>query len=309
MDNVTHFLIGAVLGQAGLKRKTGLAMPALIIAANIPDIDAPCVVFGVESLAMRRGITHGPIAMLVLPVLLAGALTAFDRWQTRRGVRPPARLPLHFGWLLALCYIGALSHPLFDWFNNYGIRLLEPFSSRWFYGDVLFIIDPWLMAMLGGGIWLSLRRERAGAALWMRPARAAICAAFVYVAINVSISHHSVWDAKMHEPYPKFVVANAVPLTFWRREMLWRTGERYGATPYSLFGPRLRNTSLDGQLIGMNDPRLAGRVEASAAARAFLFWSRMPVAQPSGDNIVLRDQRFLQLPSRSGFEVVLTPKE
>ncbi len=41
MDNVTHSLIGAVLGQAGLKRKTGLAMPALIIAANLPDIDAP----------------------------------------------------------------------------------------------------------------------------------------------------------------------------------------------------------------------------------------------------------------------------
>ena len=44
MDNLTHSLIGAALGQAGLKRKTGLAMPALIIAANLPDIDAGCVV-------------------------------------------------------------------------------------------------------------------------------------------------------------------------------------------------------------------------------------------------------------------------
>lgn len=64
MDNLTHSLIGAVLGQAGLKRKTGLAMPTLIIAANLPDIDATCTVFGMLSLAMRRGVTHGPIAML-----------------------------------------------------------------------------------------------------------------------------------------------------------------------------------------------------------------------------------------------------
>ncbi|MDZ4139597.1 MAG: radical SAM protein [Erythrobacter sp.] len=37
MDNLTHSLVGAVLGQAGLKRTTGLAVPALIIGANLPD--------------------------------------------------------------------------------------------------------------------------------------------------------------------------------------------------------------------------------------------------------------------------------
>ena len=61
MDNVTHSLVGALLGQMGLKRKTGLAMPTLIIAANIPDIDAGCTVLGTVSLAMRRGITHGAV--------------------------------------------------------------------------------------------------------------------------------------------------------------------------------------------------------------------------------------------------------
>ena len=54
MDNLTHSLVGALLGQAGLKRRTGLAMPALIIGANLPDIDAACTVYGIESLAMRR---------------------------------------------------------------------------------------------------------------------------------------------------------------------------------------------------------------------------------------------------------------
>ncbi|WP_427967459.1 metal-dependent hydrolase [Altererythrobacter sp.] len=40
MDNITHSLVGALIGQAGLKKKTGLAMPALVIGANLPDVDA-----------------------------------------------------------------------------------------------------------------------------------------------------------------------------------------------------------------------------------------------------------------------------
>ena len=37
MDNLTHSLVGALIGQAGLKRKTGLAMPPLILGANLPE--------------------------------------------------------------------------------------------------------------------------------------------------------------------------------------------------------------------------------------------------------------------------------
>ena len=55
MDNLTHSLAGALLGQMGLKKLTGRAMPTLIIAANIPDLDAIASVLGTESLAIRRG--------------------------------------------------------------------------------------------------------------------------------------------------------------------------------------------------------------------------------------------------------------
>ena len=91
MDNLTHSLAGAVLGQMGLKRRTGLAMPALIIGANLPDIDAIATVFGTQSLAMRRGLTHGPIALLILPVLLTGALLLWARWRPNaaRWMPPP----------------------------------------------------------------------------------------------------------------------------------------------------------------------------------------------------------------------------
>ncbi len=184
MDNLTHSLVGALLGQMGLKRKTGLAMPTLIIAANLPDIDAVAVLLGGhQHLAIRRGITHGPVAMLLLPLLLWAAMLAWDKWRPS-----DKRLPVHKGWLFALAYIGCLSHPLFDWFNSYGIRLLEPFSSRWFYGDTLFIIDIWIWAAAIFGFCLSLRRERAGRKHWQRPAKTAFLVICGYIFANGAIT-------------------------------------------------------------------------------------------------------------------------
>lgn len=307
MDNLTHSLIGAAIGQAGLKRKTGLAMPALIIAANLPDIDAPCALYGVESLSMRRGITHGPIALLVLPLVLAGLLIAFDRWQARRGKRPEGRLPVHAGWLVALCYLGTFTHPLFDWFNNYGIRLLEPLSSEWFYGDTLFIVDPWIWAMLGGGIWFSRKRERAGVKTSQRPARFAIVATAGYVSLNGLISSLSL----AYYDGPRVAVASAVPIAFWQREVLWRDDcsmarkrcpEHYGRWTDTFFG------DVDYENLGptnMSDPRIAEWSKNDPKARAFLFWSRMPVAELHDDHIILRDQRFMDRRTASQFSVTL----
>src|SRR4051812_24298966 len=108
MDNLTHTLAGAAIGQAGLKRMSGLGMASLMLGANLPDIDVMGLFFG-ENLAWRRGWTHGPLALAVLPAVLASALVGFDRWQSRRGKRPENRRPVAFTPLLLLSYIGALT--------------------------------------------------------------------------------------------------------------------------------------------------------------------------------------------------------
>jgi inner membrane protein len=306
MDNLTHSLIGAALGQAGLKRKTGLAMPALIIGANLPDIDAGCVVYGVESLAMRRGITHGPIAMVLLPLLLAGGLWWFDKWQDRRGTRPRGRAPVHFGWLYALSLIACLTHPLFDWFNNYGVRLLEPFSHQWFYGDTLFIIDPWIIAMLGWGIWYSLRRERAARARWRWPSEVALAGVAAYVMLNMAISSVATTVAAGDVPYARTNVASAVPLAFWRRDVLWRSDDgHYGSMLCT--GTSCRRYPLKVRKVALTDPRIAEWSKNDPAAQAFLFWSRMPIAELHDDRIILRDQRFMDPRTAAQFSVTLRP--
>lgn len=310
MDNLTHSLVGAVLGQMGLKTKTGLAMPTLIIAANLPDIDAACVAYGQLSLAMRRGVTHGPIALVVLPILLWAVMIGFDRWQTRRGKRPSKRLPIDKGWLLALAYIGCLSHPALDWLNNYGVRLLEPFSHRWFYGDTLFIIDLWIWIALALAVWQSLRRERAGRAAWTRPAWIGFSAVCGYVLLNglfTGIAERDVRTALREAgKADALVVASPPPLMFWKRDIFWRTRDRYGSAHLALGARGVAD--IDGKPIGMDDPRVALAVERSAIARAFLFWARMPVANvDSKGRVMISDQRYQNPLSRTQFEVDIDP--
>lgn len=307
MDNLTHSMIGAALGQAGLKRKTGLAMPALIIAANLPDLDAGCVVYGIESLAMRRGLTHGPIALALLPLVLAASLWWFDRWQARRGKRPETRPAVRFGWLAALCYLGTLSHPLFDWFNSYGIRLLEPFSSRWFYGDTLFIIDIWIWIALGVSLWRSRLWERAGKGNWTLPAQIGLVALTLYVGANIAISRASAAAVRAFDPQIDLAVSNPVPFAFWRREVVWRSGDGYYGTITCDFAACQRYPRVI-RKTGMDDPRIAAWAKGDPAAEAFLFWSRMPVAEPGQKGILLKDQRFMDSPARGNFTVELKPR-
>lgn len=291
MDNLTHSLIGALIGQTGLKKKTGLGMPALIIGANIPDIDATCTIYGLDSLAMRRGITHGPPAMILLPLVLAGLLYGYDRWQVKRGKRPEGRLPVHFGWLYVLALIGCLSHPFFDWLNSYGVRLLEPFSSQWFYGDAIFIIDIWLWIGLGFATWLSLRRERQGRD-YRTIAQIALGAVLFYVSYNIGIS----WLMKRDSTPTSVIIPNPVPVAFWNREVI--RGDGQGAW------------LVEGQFVGdvpLDQCDLAAARRADKTVDAFLFWSRAPYVQQSENGEwVLGDARFVSR-GTGRFSVILPP--
>lgn len=298
MDNLTHSFAGALLGQMGLKRLTGRAMPTLIIAANIPDIDAFATVLGTESLAIRRGVTHGPIALLLLPLALTGLMLLWNRWR-------PAERPVRAGPLLLLAYIGTLSHPALDFLNSYGIRLLEPFSSRWVYGDTLFIIDVWIWAALIAGFILSRRREKTGGD-WRRPAWIGFAAICAYIAANGLITSRAEAHAhdllKQRGEQPQMVVANPVPITFWDRRMLWRDAEVHGAGEYGLLtGLRLTDTNL---LNNLDHPALAAS-QHRADIRAYLFWSRMPFVFEANGRAFLADQRFNSSLTRRTFVVPL----
>ncbi len=165
MDPFAHTFMGASIAASGLRKYAPLATAALVLGANAPDIDIAVAFRGDYSgLAHRRGWTHGILAWLLLPFMVTGLLLAWDKLVRRR--RNTGLDPARAGSLLMLSGIGVLSHPALDWLNNYGIRLLMPFDGRWFYGDALFIIDPWVWLALGGVTFMCWSRHRASWLLW-----------------------------------------------------------------------------------------------------------------------------------------------
>ena len=305
MDNLTHSLVGAILGRMGLERLSPRAMPALIIAANLPDIDSFVAgAVGCDPLAAHRGFTHGIGGLVTMPFLAVAIVWLWER------LRPGKEGALKLRGLLLACFLGVLSHPLLDFMNTYGTRLLEPFSHRWFYADTLFIMDPWIWLMLILGLEMSWRAERLGRN-WQRPAIWAFAAMLGYIGLNAAISARAVaLTAPLveHVARPRMIVAGEVPLEFWKRRMIWRSDAIGGTGTYEpLKG--LNHATLDPAIVPLNmdDPRLAAAAKRDRHGRAFLFWARMPMVVDDGGRAFLTDQRFYDGTARRGSGSFLIP--
>lgn len=295
MDNVCHTLVGAACGAAGLNRRTRFGAATLMISANVPDVDV--LVFASSSpwIEFRRGWTHGILAQIVLPVALTGFVWLFDRFRRARGSE--GERPFHPGWTLLLAFVGVYSHVFLDYLNNYGVRLLTPINWQWFYGDAIFIVDPWIWIMLILGLEMSWRAERLGKN-WTRPAAWAFAAMLGYIALNFAISARAVAATRPlveRVAKPQTIEAGEVPLTFWKRKMIWR-GDGLGGT--GTYNPLdgLNRAWLDPKIVPLNldDPRLAAAAKRDAHVRAFLFWSRMPMVYMENGRAYLTDQRFFE---------------
>jgi inner membrane protein len=288
VDNLCHTLVGAACGEAGLKRRTRFGAATLIVAANLPDIDVLVFATAVPAVAFRRGWTHGLLAQALLPVALTGVLVVVDRLWRPRGGAPP----LSARWTLLLGYVGVLSHVALDLLNPYGLRLLAPFDWRWLYGDVLFILDPWLWLILGGGIWLARRR---GPAL----ARHALALALVYIlsmTMNAQIARAIVLEEwrRTRGGDPTSLMVGPLPVTPFRRQIIIDNGLGYETGTFQWFPTEVR---FDPAVVPKNDadPRTA-RAREAPHIRGFLVWARFPFwtfdAVAEGTRVTVADMRF-----------------
>ena len=165
MDNLTHSLIGLAAAKAGLEKLSPGATTLCVIAANVPDVDVITLAGGRWFyLQNHRGITHSLAGTFILALLLPLVFYLVDKLIANVRKRTPVvRLK---GLLIASLLVSA-THPFMDWTNNYGIRPLLPRSSRWFYGDFVFIIDPFLWLILGGAAFLMTARSRLRMGAWL----------------------------------------------------------------------------------------------------------------------------------------------
>lgn len=153
MDNLTHSLVGLTAAKAGLERLSPGATTLAIIAANAPDVDIAILLTGDRwtYLQHHRGITHAIVGVVALALLVPLIAHGVDRLWSRFRNRPHTT---KLGGLMIVSLLVTATHPLLDWTNNYGMRFFLPWSPKWYYGDLVFIVDPYIWLVLGGASFL-----------------------------------------------------------------------------------------------------------------------------------------------------------
>jgi inner membrane protein len=320
MDNLTHTLVGAAMAHAGLKRRTALGTATLIIGANLPDIDALSYLAGPGAgLAFRRGWTHGIPAVIVLSFALTGGMVLYDRLVRQRPGRIP-ETPAVPRELLLLAFLAILTHPVLDTLNTYGVRWFMPFSGRWFYGDTLFIVDPWVILVLAAGVWFGSRVDRVRR-YGRRPASPAqislaVVAFYVTCMAGLGVVGRRVARAEIEQHTGDHVEALMVspgPLNPFTREVVARGGRQYytGRLDY-LFHLQLSMEDRYPLFTGTEADDARRRLEATRAGRAFLDWARFPTLDPartsSGDRVRVVDLRYARPGGPGGFGTIEIPR-
>ncbi len=191
MENVCHTLAAFALARAGLRKTTPLATTALVVGANLPDVDLAWSSFrsALVYYHEHRGFTHSIAGFAVLALSWWIALIVIDRRLPVRRFEDKAKpLPL-----LVAATIGVGSHVLMDAANSYGIRPFLPWSDRWVHGDLWVIVDPWLWLFLGGAVYLSGPGGRRRDLVWLLGA--ATAAWIVLLAPVVPAACRIAWTA------------------------------------------------------------------------------------------------------------------
>jgi len=165
MDNLTHSLVGLTAAKAGLEKLSPGATSLCVLAANAPDLDIVVLAFGDRwtFLHHHRGITHAIVGVIALAILLPLIFYGVDRLWSRYKDQPPTT---KLKGLMLVSLIASATHPLLDWTNNYGIRFFLPWSQKWSYGDLVFIVDPYMWLILGGAVFLLTGRTMFLKVIW-----------------------------------------------------------------------------------------------------------------------------------------------
>jgi inner membrane protein len=161
LDNLTHSLVGVALADLALRDTSGrtgrgLFLAAGVVASNAPDLDllySGTIPAPLGYLLHHRGHSHTLAGLSLLAVLVPLV------WRISPATR---RLdPGDSTRLLLLIWVSLAGHVLFDSLNSYGVHPFYPFNVRWYYGDAVFIFEPWLWMILGLSAGLSVQNPTA----------------------------------------------------------------------------------------------------------------------------------------------------
>jgi len=160
MDNITHSIIGlgvgelvhrslppeADAGRHGTRHR--LLLVSCAVASNLPDLDMFLTRLLPDPLGYllnHRGHTH--TLLFAVPQALILAALLWLSWPAARALLR-ASAPARWGLAASVC-IGLGLHLLMDYTNSYGLHPFYPLDTRWFYGDMVFIVEPLFWVAFG----------------------------------------------------------------------------------------------------------------------------------------------------------------
>jgi inner membrane protein len=296
MDNITHTLVGLMLARTGLEKTTVRGTAMMMLAANAPDIDGIFWFDRLRYMEYHRGYPH---ALPFVPLL---------------ALLPMALVRAKFSWRsYVAAMVGVLSHPLIDWTNPFGTRLLLPFTDHRYRLDINTLIDVWVWVLLWGAVAATALARLVSTEIGERKASgarrgwawAALLAVLVYMG-GRDILHQRAVNVLSSRLYEGAVARNIAALPTGSNPMVWRgvvEGDAFAIiVPVNLAG---EFDPAAGRVFRQAPPGPA--IEAARRTRPFQvfsqfsqmpFWRVTPIED--GVEVRLTDLRF-GTPDNPGF--------
>jgi inner membrane protein len=256
MDPITHALSGAVIRNFGFKKSAALAV--LVISAVIPDIDFATGFWG-DDLMLRyhRGLTHGVLALLVVPMAI-GLI-----FRKKEG-------GVLYYWFLAT--LGYGTHLALDVTNHYGTRLMAPLDWQLVSADLTFVVEPYII--VGFALCILIGYMNADRA------RTVTFVTMLALVLYVGVKHH------YHEKTEEFLRASMdehiietvspLPNDILRWWFIARNGDEMKTGVADLFTEKIYvHKTYD---ISNNDPAIE-RSKQFEVVKNFLYFAKYPYAE------------------------------
>jgi inner membrane protein len=295
MFNSTHTFVGFAVAKLGADKWVRYGTATAVIASNLPDIDSIAALWGFAAyLEHHRGITHSIFGVPILALLFSCAMYFFSA---------------NFGRTYVVALIAMATHPALDYLTSWGLRPFLPFNGTLYYGDVVFIFDPYLDAVLLLGLltaWLWPKRKRVVTAT-------TILIALGYVVGRIEL--HRLAAARVAEivkQKPEVEKWAVLPRALRLRLWMVLTASKTGVSKMDICGVPCPAVETEMIPIMGSAPRSELVVQASMteSAATLLQFARFPVtrvqAQPSGYRVMFIEAGFLGEGGNTAVAAVIT---
>ena len=298
MDTITQMLFGAVVAQAGFRRKLGRpALAAGAVVALIPDLDVVAGWVGgtFANWEHHRGLTH---SLFFGPIV--GPLLGWGLWRLeRRGSTAPPEEGRLRAWIW-LAVLALVTHPLIDLFTSYGTQLLYAFSTTRFAVNSMPIIDPlYSLVLVAALVFGTVRMVRP--ALAQDIAASALILIGGYTLAGWAINTHVERVAAAQFERPARVTAYPLLLQPYYRRVVAATPDAFHVGYYSVLNPK-RIVWREYRQEGMEQVSALRNVREVQLFDWFSMHNLLWRAEPNGTGLIATDMRYgMPGPTDAGF--------